>query len=245
MKFKILIFGATGFIGSSLSNILSLEYDILAAKINEDPYVLESKIKEASIVIHAAGVSRSNNEDDFFRFNMHYSTILFDLVAKYENKTIVYFSSIHYYHDNLYGISKRYNEYLINQAKITGKNRVLCYRTPGVYGIGSRHDYVSVVSTFCYRIANNLPVTVTDPSKSLQLIWIEDLIAIIKEDINLTFQSGIKLIEPQTDQISVGDLYDLISKFNANILKQYNANKDDNFENKILNTFLHFKKNML
>ncbi|MCQ4882438.1 capsular polysaccharide biosynthesis protein CapF, partial [Alistipes onderdonkii] len=40
-----------------------------------------------------------------------------------------------------------------------------------------RPNYNSAVATFCYNIANDLPVTVNDPSVELDLLYIDDLVS--------------------------------------------------------------------
>ena len=66
----ILIFGAGGFIGSNLVSFFEKEYEIRSLKIDAEVEILKSSISEADIILHAAGVSRSSKEEDFFKVNI-------------------------------------------------------------------------------------------------------------------------------------------------------------------------------
>ena len=54
--------------------------------------------------------------------------------------------------------------------------RVLIYRFPNLFGKWCRPNYNSAVATFCNNIANDLPITVNDPSVELELLYIDDLV---------------------------------------------------------------------
>ena len=74
-------------------------------------------------------------------------------------------SSIQAALDNPYGESKRAGEQLLfDYAEETGA-KVLVYRFPNLFGKWCRPNYNSAVATFCNNIANDLPITVNDPSE--------------------------------------------------------------------------------
>ena len=50
------------------------------------------------------------------------------------------------------------------------------YRFPNLFGKWCRPNYNSAVATFCNNIANDLPITVSDPAVELELLYIDDLI---------------------------------------------------------------------
>ena len=50
------------------------------------------------------------------------------------------------------------------------------YRFPNLVGQWVRPNYNSAVGTFCNNIANDLPITVNDPSIELEMLFIDDLI---------------------------------------------------------------------
>ena len=49
------------------------------------------------------------------------------------------------------------------------------YRFPNLFGKWCRPNYNSAVATFCNNIANDLPITVSDPAVELELLYIDDL----------------------------------------------------------------------
>ncbi len=50
------------------------------------------------------------------------------------------------------------------------------YRFPNLFGKWCRPDYNSAVATFCYNIAHDLPVKVSDRGTQLELLYIDDLV---------------------------------------------------------------------
>ena len=50
------------------------------------------------------------------------------------------------------------------------------YRFKNLFGKWSRPDYNSVTATFCYRIARDLPIEISDPAKSWTCTYIDDVI---------------------------------------------------------------------
>ena len=78
--------------------------------------------------------------------------------------------------DSEYGRSKRAGEELLFRYAAETGARVLVYRFPNLFGKWCKPNYNSAVATFCYNIANDLPITVNDPSVELELLYIDDLI---------------------------------------------------------------------
>ena len=79
-------------------------------------------------------------------------------------------------YDSDYGRSKKAGEELFfGYAKETGAT-VYIYRFPNLFGKWCRPNYNSAVATFCHNMANDLPITVSDPAVELELLYIDDLI---------------------------------------------------------------------
>ena len=179
MKTKtVLVTGSEGFIGKNLiTRLQELDNTIIKSFDKDDNIETFKKyLREADIVFHFAGVNRPKKVEEFERINAGLTTTLVELLEEMDNKIpIVITSSIQAELDNPYGKSKKIAEdELINYAK---KNSVpvYIYRLPNVFGKWSRPNYNSVVSTFCYNVSHNLNITISDPKKELELVYIDDI----------------------------------------------------------------------
>lgn len=238
---NILIFGATGFIGKNLVSFLSTNNMVEVAKIDDEDLILINKIENADVVINASGVSRSECENDFFFYNIYHSQRIFSFINKFEKKMYIYFSSIHYSSDSIYGFSKRYNEFLLSELDCKEKNYFLCLRIPSIFGPGIKPNYVSVVATFCYNIAHKIESNIIDGNKVLKLLFVDDLIQNINNKIVNKKQIGFELIEffPETVQISVNDLFNTIENIKFN---KADINKNDKFLHNLFVTYNFYLK---
>ena len=82
-----------------------------------------------------------------------------------------------------YGRSKLAGEELFFQYGQETGARVLVYRFPNLFGKWCRPNYNSAVATFCNNIANDLPIQVNDPAVELELLYIDDLVAELLDDL--------------------------------------------------------------
>jgi UDP-2-acetamido-2,6-beta-L-arabino-hexul-4-ose reductase len=236
---KILLLGSNGFIGSSLLRYLNKKYIVNCAGVATSYKDLEKLIFESDIIIHTIGVTRSNDENDFFRINVDFSIQLYAILKKHEYKKIIYFSSIHYHRNDIYGFTKRFNEYLFSKDEHINKNQTFIIRTPGIFGPGAKPNNVSVVSTFCYNKINNFESLINDPDKELEILYIKDLILLIEKLFEN--KKNIELIYPETVKISVIDLHNLIKEIGDKPTKDLEETYASSFLKNILSTYNSFK----
>jgi UDP-2-acetamido-2,6-beta-L-arabino-hexul-4-ose reductase len=50
------------------------------------------------------------------------------------------------------------------------------FRLKNVFGKWCRPDYNSVVATFCHNIAHDLPISISDPDRELELVHVDDVV---------------------------------------------------------------------
>ena len=192
---RILVTGAKGFVGKNLcaqlNNIkdgkarcygdLKIE-EVLEYDLDSTPEQLDAWCKECDFVFNLAGVNRPKDNDEFMKGNFGFASTLLDTLKKYGNVCPVMLSSSQQasltgrFGNSEYGRSKKAGEDLfLEYGKETGA-KVLVYRFPNLYGKWCRPNYNSAVATFCNNIANDLPITVNDPSVELELLYIDDLV---------------------------------------------------------------------
>ena len=95
------------------------------------------------------------------------------------------------------------------------------------------------MSTFCYNNINKFKSRINDPEKELELLFIDDLILLIKD----LFESkkNIELIHPKTEKISVIALHNLIEKIGNNNTADFNKADASSFLKNISTTYNSFK----
>ena len=226
---NILITGAKGFIGrnliATLHNIadgkdrsfgMDTDITIYEYDIDTDPALLDVYCKNADFVFNLAGVNRPQDPKEFMEGNFGFASTLLDTLKKYNNNCpIMISSSIQAALNNPYGESKKAGEDLMfAYGKETGAP-VFVYRFPNVFGKWCRPNYNSAVATFCNNIANDLPITVNDPSVMMTLVYIDDvvaeLIATLNGKANLK-EDGYAYV-PVEHKITLGEIVDLIDSF--------------------------------
>ena len=192
---NILITGAKGFVGRNLVENLKCirdgknrtrpnihvdniyEYDIDSTQEQLDAYCTD-----CDFVFNLAGVNRPKDPAEYKAGNYGFASTLLDMLKKHNNKCPVMLSSslqatlAGRFGTSEYGLSKRDGEDLFfRYADETGA-AVYVYRFPNLVGKWVRPNYNSAVGTFCNNIANDLPITVNDPSVELEMLFIDDLI---------------------------------------------------------------------
>ena len=192
---KILVTGAAGFVGrnlvENLKNIrdgknrtrpgIKIE-DVYEYDIKNTAEDLDRFCSDCGFVFNLAGVNRPKDVSEFKKGNFGFAEQLLNTLKKHGNKAPVMLSSsiqaslAGRFGTSEYGISKKAGEELFFEYEAETGAQVLVYRFPNLVGKWVRPNYNSAVGTFCNNIANDLPITVNDPSVELELLFIDDLI---------------------------------------------------------------------
>ena len=215
----ILITGARGFIGRNLASHLRhrddvrvLEYDLGSTEAD-----LRRGAAEADVVFHLAGVNRPRDPAEFEAGNVGFTEELCRLLREQNRRPrIIVSSSVQAILDNPYGVSKRRaEEVLAGFARETGAD-VAIYRLNNVFGKWCRPNYNSVVATFCYNIAHELPIQINDPDRMLELCYVDEVVAAFLNQIDEPPQregSHFASDEIPFYSLTLGDLAQRIQSF--------------------------------
>ncbi len=241
---KILVTGAAGFIGKNL--IVTLEnrggHEILPFDLDTDPALLDQYAQVTDFVFHLAGVNRPNNVTQFMEGNFGFTSTLLDVLKKHQNKCpIMLSSSIQAEFDNPYGISKRAGEELLFKYGKEEDVKVLIYRFPNVFGKWCRPNYNSAVATFAHNIAHDLPITVNDPNVTMNLVYIDDVVAeLIRALEGQETREEPFCVVPVTHQIKLGEIVLLLQSFKASRETLMVPNMADSFTKKLYSSYLSY-----
>ena len=243
---NILVTGAAGFVGKNLCAALknicdgkdrtrpNIQIDeVWEYDIDSDASLLDTYCERTDFVFHLAGVNRPQKTEEFMQGNFGFAETLFETLKKYGNTCpVVVSSSIQATcigrYDSDYGRSKRAGEELaFGYAEETGA-RVLVYRFPNLFGKWCRPNYNSAVATFCHNIANDLPITVSDPAIQLELLYIDDLVSAMLDALEggehrcefegvetVLCEDGKYCAVPTTHKVTLGEIVDWLERFRS------------------------------
>lgn len=244
---NILITGAAGFVGKNLTEALrcirdgkdrtrpGLKIDELYLyDLSSTQEELEEACEKADFVFNLAGVNRPKEEKEFMEGNFGFASTLLDTLKKHHNACpIMLSSSIQAtlegrFAGSEYGRSKKAGEELFFRYGQETGAKVLVYRFPNLFGKWCRPNYNSVVATFCHNYAHDLPIQVNDPSVSLEMLYIDDLVvemldALEGKEHHCAFE-GLKTVFredgaycgcPVTEIVTLGRIVSLLDAFKA------------------------------
>lgn len=236
---NVLITGANGFIGKNMTlwlennnhNVLKIDKDNIS--------LLPDYILKADFIIHLAGINRPLTKEEFYDGNTNLTKKLVDLVKETKKDIpIIYSSSIQASLDNDYGKSKFLAETYLLESGLT----TYIYRLSNVFGKWCRPNYNSAITTFCYNIANNLPIEIRDNNYIVHLNYIDDIGKTWLDVINGKIKPSITTyneIKPIYDK-SLGELAALIYSFKESRINKFVIDQGDTFTKKLYATYLSY-----
>ena len=268
----ILVTGAKGFVGRNLVESLKCIRDgkdrtrdisigdIFEYDIDTDPGLLQEYCRRAGFVFNLAGVNRPKDQSEFMAGNFGFASTLLNALKEQGNPCPVMLSSsiqatlIGRYGASDYGKSKLAGEELFfSYGQETGA-QVLVYRFPNLFGKWCRPNYNSAVATFCHNMANDLPITVSDPAVELELLYIDDLVAGMLDALEgracrcdydglvpVPGDSGRYCYVPTTHKVTLGQIVELLERFKNQpqtlVMPQI---PEGSFEKKLYSTYLSY-----
>ena len=242
---NILVTGAKGFVGRNLvENLKTLQdgrnrtrpnlqiEEIYEYDLDSTPEELEEYCAKADFVFNLAGVNRPKDSTEFRKGNFGFASTLLETLKRHGNACPLMLSSsiqatlAGRFGTSEYGLSKRDGEELFFQYTAETGAKVLVYRFPNLAGKWVRPNYNSAVGTFCHNIANDLPITVNDPSVELELLFIDDLVeemfdALEGKEHRCEFDGvqavpkvdGRYCFSPMTHKVTLGRIVELLKQF--------------------------------
>ncbi len=216
---NILITGARGFMGKNLRSALTGRYgDAHRLMLLDMPHTEEELLAaaaEADFVFHLAGVNRPTDPADFQKGNADFTRQLLTLLKERGKRLpVLLSSSIQAALENPYGQSKLSAEQAVaDYGRETG-SAVYLYRLPNVFGKWSRPNYNSAVATFCHNVARGLPITVNDPSVTLRLVYIDDVVEeFLRAMEGQPHREGEWCTVQPVHEVNLGHMAELIQSF--------------------------------
>ncbi len=242
---RIGVTGASGFIGSHLTRALKKHGKVVALSRGKSlPSLaqLKSFVTGVELFFHLGGVNRGTDEE-IMTGNVNGTLRLLKAIQRYGEPSarILFASSAQVYRlknrvekiseasalqpDSVYGVSKKSAEDLI---RISGLPYTVL-RMTNAYGPECHPDYNSVVTTFCHRAKNKIPLEINGQGKqNRDFIYIEDI-------VQAFLMAGFQERAPvrRAYNVSSGRMTSLvkivntIKKFEPNLKVEFKSGADD------------------
>ena len=225
---KVMITGAAGFLGRNLYQQLR-EYnglEIVSFTSSNSSEELRDLIQDVEFVFHLAGVNRPQGPNDFAMGNIIFTSFLIAVVEDEMRISgrkipILYSSSSQVALNNPYGASKLAAEVLLQDFSQRNDSPVYIFRLPNVFGKWSRPTYNSVVATFCHNLARGMPININDPSASMILVYVDDVI-----ECFIKLMDGLSPVLDALGFATVAPLYTTTVGEIAGLLESFVASRD-------------------
>lgn len=240
---NILITGSKGFIGKNLKYhlIQNPGYSIYEYNRGDPKEELRKKIEICNTIFHLAGENRTDNDLNFEKNNFELSKEISSIISNLAGqKHLIFSSSTQAELDNPYGLSKlkAENEFL-SMIKSNPNHKVSIYRFPGVFGKWCKPNYNSVVATFCFNIANNIPINIKEPNRQLQLLYIDDLIKQLLSSINSMNNNTFEEVT-NTYELSLKSLASKIKLFHSSRKNLLIENVSTGIDKALYSTYISY-----
>lgn len=191
---KILITGATGFVGKNLTQYLINKSDkVVSLSLRKSHYQLDNTV---DAIIHLAGkahdTKNTSNEDEYYQVNTELTKNLFDKFLGSDIKSFIYFSSVKAVADSVedilkedtdadpqtaYGKSKLKAEAYLLSQQLPSDKRLIIIRPCMIHGEGNKGNL-----NLLYKVVKfGIPWVLADYDNRRSFISIDNLNYLIYE----------------------------------------------------------------
>lgn len=240
----VLVTGAAGFLGKHVVEALNrrLGVRVLEHDLATSPEVFDLALKEADAIIHLAGINRPTDNREFKTGNVDVTAAMCRRLTELARRPVIVFSSsIQAALDNPYGVSKREAEGVLQDWAHASGARVVVLRLKNVFGKGCRPNYNSVTATFCHNIARDLPITISDESRELELVYVDDVVSAMIEAATDSTAPQIEMREvPVSYRVTLGQLAATIRGFRESRRSLVLPSFRDEFTRRLYATYLSY-----
>lgn len=241
---NVLVTGSAGFIGRNLLQALRRRtgVSVSAFDVGNAPGDLDGLLKKADVVFHLAGVNRPPDPGEYESGN---AGLTRDLIARLEalrrTPHVALSSSTQAALDNPYGRSKRAAEEALTEWAERSGAPVSLFRLPNVFGKWCRPNYNSGVATFCHNIARGLEISVSDRSRVLELVYVDDVARALVGLLDSVPEIGARFreVEP-TFSATLGQIVDALYDFRATRNSLLVPDFGDPFVKRLYATYLSY-----
>jgi UDP-2-acetamido-2,6-beta-L-arabino-hexul-4-ose reductase len=241
----VLVTGSQGFIGKHFVEALRRRPDTEVIEFHRGMELasLGDVLARVSVIHHLAGVNRPVDPADFQTGNHGLMAELCRMLTERGlSPLIVYASTTQAALDNPYGVSKRQAEETLERWAVAGKGRAVIFRLTNVFGKWCRPNYNSAVATFCHNIARDLPVTISDRARELELVYVDDVVTAFlgAEEQSVAEGQHVMGTIPRTYRVTLGRIVDTLQTFRTMRSTLAIPDMGDEFNRRLYATYLSY-----
>tara|TARA_B110000003_G_scaffold217114_1_gene216587 strand:+ start:8017 stop:9141 length:1125 start_codon:yes stop_codon:yes gene_type:complete len=241
---KIGITGSSGFIGSHLVNHLLFirdDFKIIDFKkifFNSDN-LLDSFVSKCDIIVHLAGVNKSEDPKDIYKQNILLAKKLTGSLKRTKSSAlIIYASSTQEKFDNEYGRGKKDGRKILETWAESSNGFLTSILIPNVFGPFCKPNYNSVIATFCNQLVNKKDPPLIIKDSLVNFIYVDDLIQVLLDSTNYKNKNNSVQNIENTYNFKVSEVLSILKKYHSlYVLNGKIPELDSNFELKLFNTF--------
>lgn len=239
---KVLVTGAKGFIGRNLCLWLkNAGHEVFEYDLDSSLDSLKEWVRVSDFIVHLAGINRPLTPEEFIDGNVNFTVKLLSLIEESGRRVpLIFSSSTQAEKDNDYGRSKKAAEDQIFEYSEKTGNPAYVYRLYNVFGKWCRPNYNSVIATWCFNVAHNLPIQINPEAPAIDFVYIDDICKEFLRIINEQPKASLEIlhVEPHSKK-TLQEVADLLRSFKES-RKDLSTPLQEGFEKKLYATYLSY-----